>query len=52
MDGVGWCYRNLTQAKKDGVVFSKDSNGVWSARVRDQGSSNEAGSSAEHGAYV
>ena len=47
--GYQWCYRNFTQAEKDdGVVFSKDaSNGVWSARVRGQGS-NEAGSSADH----
>jgi len=46
--GYTWCYRNLTPAQKDGVVFSQDANGVWSARVRDQGSSNAAGSSADH----
>ena len=33
-------------------IFYEETNGVWSARVRDQGSSNEAGSSAEHGAHV
>ena len=45
--GYQWCYRNQAQAKKDGVVFSKDANGVWSARVFER-----AGSSAEHGAHV
>jgi len=45
--GYYWCYLNLPQAKKDGVVFSKDANGVWSARVFER-----ASSSAEHGAHV
>lgn len=49
--GFRWCYKNWTQAKKDGVVFSKDANGVWSARVREKGSG-QAGSSTEHGAHV
>lgn len=32
--GYQWCYKNLTQATNDGVVFSQDSNGVWCARGR------------------
>ena len=45
--GYQWCYRNLPQATKDGVVFSQNEHGVWCARVRGQGSSG-AGSSVEH----
>ena len=51
--GYQWCYRNLTQATKDGVVFSQDEHGVWNARAcGDQGSSAGAGSSAEHARTV
>ena len=50
--GYQWCYKNLTPAQKDGVVFVQDANGVWSARVRDQGSSGQAGSSADHAALT
>jgi hypothetical protein len=47
--GYLWCYRNLTQATNDGVVFFQDrSSGVWCARAcGDQGGSQGAGSS-EH----
>jgi hypothetical protein len=41
-----WCYRNLSQAQNDGVVFSQDSKGVWCARMRKQGGQC-VGSSAE-----
>ena len=41
--GYQWCYKNLPQAAKDGVVFSQDDRGEWCARMQDQG---EAGPSA------
>jgi hypothetical protein len=44
-----WCYKNQAQAKKDGVVFSKDVDGVWCARVAGRGS--EAGSIGARGTY-
>ena len=43
-----WCYFNLTQASKDGVVFFQDAEGVWFARMVEHGA---AGSSAEHAAF-
>lgn len=46
--GYQCCYRNLTQATKDGVVFFQDPGGVWCARMGNQGASQGAGSSSEH----
>jgi hypothetical protein len=31
--GYMWCYKNLVQAEKDGVVFFQNESGVWCARM-------------------
>ena len=31
--GRQWCYKNLMQAKNDGVVFFQDCNGEWHAQM-------------------
>lgn len=48
--GLTWCYRNQALAKKDGIVFFQDSEGMWRARMSGQG--NGAGSSADHAALT
>jgi hypothetical protein len=40
-----WCYRNQTQAKKNGVSFFQDASNEWHARMGNKG---DVGSSAEH----
>jgi hypothetical protein len=45
--GYTWCMKYQAQAKREGVFFFQDSNGVWSARAGSERVSG-AGSSAEY----